>query len=93
MRRAAAVRAGVPGQLSLLAACLDERDRAVLAFAREHHLQGGVGDHVERELGCTTTRYMQLLAQMLDRPEVAEAEPELVGALQALRERRRRWRS
>lgn len=84
---------GVPGQLSLLAACLDERDRAVLAFAREHHLQGSVDDHVERELGCTTTRYMQLLAGMLDRPEVAEAEPELVAALRALRDRRRRRRT
>ena len=32
-----------PGQLSLLAACLDERDRSVLAFARDHHLRGRVG--------------------------------------------------
>ena len=86
-------RRAASGQLSLLAECLDEQDRAVLAFARVHHLQGSVADHVERELGCTTTRYLQLLARMLDRPEVAEAAPELVGALRQLRERRRRWRT
>ena len=79
-------------QLSLLRECLDERDRAVLAFARAHHWQGAVAEHVHR-LGISQTRYYQLLARLLERVEVAEAEPELVAQLQALRERRRRLRS
>lgn len=82
----------VVGQLSLLEHCLDERDRAVLAFACEHHLQGRVEARVQQELGCTATRYLQLLARMLDRPEVEEAAPELVHELRALRDRRRRLR-
>ena len=80
------------GQLSLLEHCLDERDRAVLALACQHHLQGRVEARVEQDLGCTSTRYMQLLARMLDRPEVEEAAPELVQELRALRNRRRRRR-
>ncbi len=48
-------------QLSLLGGCLDERDRAVLAFAREHHWQGTVAEQVH-QLGVSQTRYFQLLA-------------------------------
>ncbi len=80
----------VPGQLSLLPGCLDAQDRAVLAFARDHHLQGRVGAHVQGQLGMTQTRYFQLLLRLLDRVEVAEAEPELVAGLLALRNGRRR---
>ena len=83
----------VPGQLSLLEHCLDSRDREVLAFAREHHLQGRVAGRVQAELGCTETRYVQLLAALLDRPEALEAELELVVALRALRDRRRNART
>ena len=83
----------VPGQLSLLEHCLDDRDRAVLAFACMHHLQGRVAVRVQAELGCTETRYVQLLAALLDRPEALEAEPELVFALRALRDRRRSARA
>jgi hypothetical protein len=61
MRRAAAA----AGQLSLLDLCLDERDRAVLAFARRHQQRRDVGDLVQRELGITPTRYFQLLLAML----------------------------
>ena len=78
-------------QLSLLGECLDERDRAVLAFAREHHLQGTVAEHVH-QIGVSVTRYLQLLAGLVERVEVAAAEPELVDQLRALRERRRRLR-
>ena len=79
-------------QLSLLGGCLDERDRAVLAFARAHHWQGAVADQIHR-LGVSQTRYYLLLARLLERVEVAEAEPDLVAQLHALRERRRRLRS
>ncbi len=78
------------GQLSLLPQCLDERDRPVLAFAREHHLQGTVADSVQVQLGLSDTRYYQLLVGLLERTEVQAAEPELVGQLRALRECRQR---
>ena len=84
-------RAGA-GQLSLLGECLDRQDRAVLTFAREHHLQGRVRARVQTELGMTETRYYQLLLALLSRPEVAEAEPELVAQLRTMLERRRRLR-
>lgn len=51
----------VAGQLSLLGECLDAQDRAVLAFAVQHHLQCRVRGRVEDELGMTETRYYQLL--------------------------------
>ncbi len=86
MKRATAA----AGQLSLLDLCLDEQDRAVLAFARRHQQRRDVGDPVQRELGITPTRYFQLLLAMLERPEVAAADPELVTSLRALRDRRRR---
>jgi len=62
----------VQGQLSLLPGCLDAQDRAVLTFARDHHLQGRVGARVQAQLGMTQTRYYQLLLRLLDRVEVAE---------------------
>ncbi len=62
----------------------------MLAFARDHHLQGRVGAQVQGQLGMTQTRYYQLLLRLLDRVEVAEAEPELVAGLVALRDGRRR---
>lgn len=80
------------GQLSLLGECLDDRDWAVLTFAREHHLQGQVRGRVQVELGVSETRYYQLLVALLSRPEVAEAEPELVDHLRGMLARRRRWR-
>jgi hypothetical protein len=54
------------GQLSLLELCMDERDRAVLAFARRHQQRRDVGDLVGRELGLSPTRYFQLLLAMLE---------------------------
>ncbi len=86
MKRATAA----AGQLSLLDLCLDEQDRAVLAFARRRQQRRDVGDLVGRELGITPTRYFQLLLAMLERPEVAAVDPELVTSLRALRDRRRR---
>jgi len=83
----------VSGQLSLLVECLDERDRAVLSFAGRHHLQGRVQARAQQELRVNPTRYFQLLAAMLRRPEVQEAEPELVGRLRALQEQRQRARA
>ena len=82
-----------PGQLSLLEQCLGERDRAVLAFAAAQHFQGGVAGRVHAELGCSELRYTRELAALLDRPEAADAQPALVAALRALRDRRRQRRT
>ena len=82
-----------PGQLSLLPDGLGALDAAVLAFACDHHLQGRVAGRVQSQLGLCETRYYSLLAELLDRPEAAAAEPELVQHLRGLRDRRRRLRS
>jgi Protein of unknown function (DUF3263) len=65
----------------------------VLAFAAARHYQGGVAARVQAELGCTELRYTRELAALLDRPEAADAQPNLVAALRALRDRRRRLRT
>ena len=64
--------------------------RNLLAFARRHLQRRDVGDLVGRELGLSPTRYFQLLLAMLERPEVAATDPELVTRLRAMRDRRRR---
>ena len=81
------------GQLSLLPDGLGALDAAVLAFARDQHLQGRVAGRVQSQLGVCETRYYQLLVGLLDRPEAAAAEPDLIGRLRALRDRRLRLRS
>ena len=88
-----AVRGAGPGQVSLVTACLDERDLWVLALARDHHRQGRVGARVEWQRGMSETRCYPLSVRLLDCPEVAEAEPGLLAGLRALpagRPRRRR---
>jgi len=75
------------------AAGLGEWERTVLRFAAEHHLSGRYVQRVEQHLGCTAARYLRTLAGMLDRPEVLAAEPELIGRLRALRDRRQRLRA
>ena len=72
---------------------LGEWERTVLRFAAEHHLSGRYVERVEQHLGCSAARYLQTLTAMLDRPEVLVAEPELIGRLRALRDRRQRLRA
>ncbi len=72
---------------------LGEWERQVLAFAVEHHLSGRYDQLVQQHLGCSGTRYLQVLAGMLDRPEVLAAQPDLIGRLRALRDRRQRLRA
>jgi hypothetical protein len=71
---------------------LGEWARKLLRFAAQHHLTGGYAARVEQQLGCSATRYLWALAAMLDRPEVLAAEPELIGRLRSLRDRRQRLR-
>ena len=65
----------------------------MLAFACDHHLQGRVAGRVQSRLGVCETRYYRLVVELLDRPEAAAAEPDLIGRLRTLRDRRRRLRS
>lgn len=78
---------------SVVEAELREWERALLRFAVGHHLTGRYAERVEQQLGCSATRYLQALAGMLDRPEVLAAQPEFIGRLRALRDRRRRLRA
>ena len=72
------------GQLSLLGCCLTGQDRAVLAFAHDHQLQGRSASQVLGRLGMSHVRYLQILTALLDRPEAADAYPELIGELRGL---------
>jgi len=91
LRRPPTTRAG-EGQLSLLPGLLTETDRAVLDLARGPGLRARVADQAQHLLGLSPTRYFQLLGRLLDRPEAADAEPELVAGLRAVQDQRRRLR-
>jgi len=91
LRRRSVARAG-EGQLSMLAGMLTATDRAVLELARGPGLAARVADQAPQVLGLSPTRYFQLLGRLLDRPEAADAEPELVARLRAVQDQRRRLR-
>jgi len=60
---------------SAVEAELGEWERALLRFAAEHHWSGRYAERVQQALGCSTTRYLQVLAGLLDRPPALAAEP------------------
>lgn len=77
---------GGPGRLS-------ERDRALLAFERQWFRHAGAKEQaIKKAFGISATRYYQLLAELIERPEAMEYDPALVGRLQRLRAARRRER-
>jgi len=78
---------------SVVEAELGEWEWALLRFAAQHHWSGSYAERVQQDLGCSTTRYLQVLADLLDRPPALAAEPELVGRLRVLRDRRQRLRA
>lgn len=84
---------GAAQQPGPVAAGLGEWERQVLAFAVEHHLSGRYDLIVQQYLNCSTTRYLQVLTGMLDRPEALAVAPDLVGRLRAPRDRRQRLRA
>ncbi len=47
----------------------------MLAFARDHQLQGRVGGRVQSQLGVCETQCYRLLAGLLDRPEARRPNP------------------
>lgn len=70
---------------------LTDRDRAVLDFERSSFLISGPKEAAIRErLRLSSTRYYQLLNQLIDRREAYEYDPLLVRRLRIRREERRR---
>lgn len=73
---------------------LSERDMRVLAFERGTWRSPGAKEEaIADTLGISSTRYYQLLNELIDRPEAFKSDPVLVKRLRAQRARRQRMRS
>jgi hypothetical protein len=72
---------------------LDPRSRAILDFERSWWQRSGPKERLIRDrFDLSTTRYHQLLNQLIDRPEALRYDPMLVRRLRRLRDLRRRKR-
>jgi len=72
---------------------LTDRDRAILDFERSWWSEPGKKELAIRErFDLSTTRYYEILNELLDAPEALEYEPLVVRRLRRLRDRRRRAR-
>jgi hypothetical protein len=66
----------------------------ILAFERSLWRSAGAKDReITDALGVSPTRYYQLLNELIDRPEAAEFDPELIARLRRRRVARGRLRS
>jgi len=75
-------------------AALSERDMRVLAFERSTWRSAGAKEQAIAEtLDMSSTRYYQLLNELIDSPEAFRFDPVLVKRLRAQRARRQRMRS
>lgn len=73
---------------------LSERDMRLLAFERGTWRTPGAKEQAIAEaLGMPSTRYYQLLSELIDSPEALKFDPALVKRLRAQRARRQRMRS
>jgi hypothetical protein len=73
---------------------LTDQQEAMLDMEKSWYRYAGRKDTVIRErFGISSTRYYQVLNDLIDDPEVLAEEPQLVRRLQRLREQRRRARS
>jgi hypothetical protein len=73
---------------------LTERDMRVLAFERGTWRSPGAKEQaIADTLGMPSTRYYQLLNELIDTPEALKFDPVLVKRLRAQRARRQRMRS
>ena len=73
---------------------LSEHDMRILAFERRGWRSPGVKEQAIAEvLGISSTRYYQLLNELIDSPEALKFDPALVKRLRAQRTRRQRMRS
>jgi hypothetical protein len=73
---------------------LTERDMRVLTLERGTWRSPGAKEQaIADTLGMPSTRYYQLLNELIDTPEALRFDPVLVKRLRAQRARRRRMRS
>lgn len=78
---------------TLVTMALTQRDRAILDLERSWTFQSGSKADAIRDLfELSTTRYYELLNEILIDPEAAEFDPLLVRRLRRDRDRRRRER-
>lgn len=74
------------GQHTAPAAGLDERERTMLAFEKQWWKYPGAKDQAIRELfELSSTRYYQVLNELIEKREAMQAEPLLVMRLRRLR--------
>lgn len=72
---------------------LTERDRAIIAFERTWWSEDGSKESIIRErFELSTTRYYELLGDLVDSEEAYEFDPLVIRRLRRLRDRRRRAR-
>lgn len=72
---------------------LGERERSILDFERSWWQAPGPKERAIRaQFGLSTTRYYQILNDLLDDPDASAYDPLVVRRLRRLRDRRRRAR-
>ena len=72
---------------------LTERDQAIIDFERSWWAEPGPKETAIKErFELSTTRYYQLLNELLENPEAAEYDPLVIRRLRRLRDRRRKAR-
>jgi hypothetical protein len=75
------------------AVALSERQRAIIDFERTWwQIEGSKEAAIRERFALSTTRYYQLLNQLIDLPDAAAYDPMVVRRLQRLRSQRRRAR-
>jgi len=73
---------------------LTEGERAVLDFERSWWTEPGPKEAaINEQLEMSTTRYYELLNELIDRPEAEVHDPLVVRRLRRMRDRRRRSRA
>ena len=72
---------------------LTERDRAIIEFERSWWSHEGSKESIIRErFELSTTRYYELLGDLIDSEEAYEVDPLVIRRLRRMRDRRRRAR-
>ena len=72
---------------------LTDHEQAVLDFERSWWTEDGVKEVlIEERLEITSSRYYQVLNELLDRPDALDHDPMVVRRLRRLRDRKRRAR-
>lgn len=73
---------------------LSERDREILMFERTWWKQSGSKERAVRDrFGMSTTRYYQILNELIESPAALEEDPMLVRRLRRQRQARQRQRA